>query len=278
MVRITNAAGLSDAILCAAMADAFSDYAIPLKLDEAGFAFMMQQRGLDREASRVAFVDGEVAAIWLVSIRQGRGYLISSGTRPAFRSRGMARALAVDCLAGFRDAGVGTFQTEVLRANETAAGLYRSLGMTTARALDCYVVAARADVAVRQVSIEAVSWSGIAADAAKLRDWRPSWQNDDLSIAAIADHLLCLAIHDDDGLAGYSIVSPASGAVFQMGVRGDVRRRGMGTALVQRMHAELPDKPLRFTNVQHDDAGFRGFMASVAAVETQGQFELMMAL
>lgn len=278
MALVTSAAGLSDAILCTAMADAFSDYAIPLKLDEAAFTFMMRQRGLDREASRVALVDGEVAAIWLVSIRDSRGYLISSGTRPAFRSRGMARALAVECLDGLRAMDIAVFQTEVLRANATAAGLYRSLGMTTTRELDCYVVTASADVVASPLPIEPVPWSRIAADASTLRDWKPSWQNDDLAMAAIADRLLCLAIYEGDGLAGYSIVSPACGAVFQMGVRGDLRRRGLGAALVQQMQAQIPDKALRFSNVEHNDTGFRGFMTSVAAAETEGQFELSMTL
>lgn len=278
MFEVTTAQDVSDADLSAAMADAFSDYAIPVTLDEAAFAFMMQQRGLNREASRVAIVDGEIAAIWLVSIRDRQGYLISSGTRPPFRSQGMARAMALSCLEGLRARDVSGFQTEVLRVNETAAGLYLSLGMTVARELDCFVVSDGIGAGAGKVPVDPVPWSRLVADAPALRDWRPSWQHDDPSVAAIADHVVCLATYDEDGLAGYAVASPASGTVFQLAVRKDVRRRGIATALLGRLHSDMPDKPLRFINVDHGDAGFRAFVMAHLAEEVEGQFELAMPL
>ncbi|MBT5433435.1 MAG: hypothetical protein P8Q36_20145 [Alphaproteobacteria bacterium] len=79
----------SEQQLCEAMIDAFSDYQLPLNLTLRSFQFMMVQRGLDLNASRVAVVDGSVAAIWLVAVRERNAYLISSGTRPRFRSKGL---------------------------------------------------------------------------------------------------------------------------------------------------------------------------------------------
>ena len=276
MFDIISAQEVSNAALASAMGDAFSDYAIPLQVDEAAFTFMMRQRGLDRAASRVAVVDGEVAAIWLVAIRDTRSYLISSGTQPAFRSRGMARALAVSCLEGLRTREVSRFQTEVLRDNETAAGLYRSLGMRLSRELDCYVLNDVLDGSAAEV--DAVAWTQIANAAAGLRDWQPSWQNDDPSVAAIADDVLCLASYDAEGLTGYIAASPDTATLYQMAVRKDARRRGVGRGLVAALQRELPGKPLRFINIQQDDAGFRAFMQACAAKELPGQFELAMEM
>lgn len=276
MFEITTAQDATDAALSAAMADAFSDYALPVHLDEAAFTFMMRQRGLDRQASRVAVIDGEIAAIWLVSIRGTYGYLISSGTRPPFRSRGMARAMAVSCLEGIRARGVTGFQTEVLRENETAAGLYRSLGMTVSRELDCYMVSDA--VAAGAAAVDVVSWSRIAAEAPALRDWRPSWQNDDPSLDAIADDVLCLASYDAAGLAGCGAVNPATGTVYQLAVRKDVRRRGVGRALLSGMQSELSGTPVRFINIEQEDAGFRAFMRACGGQEFVGQYELAMTL
>ncbi|WP_299876583.1 GNAT family N-acetyltransferase [uncultured Sulfitobacter sp.] len=276
MFEITTAQEATNAALSSAMADAFSDYAIPMQLDEATFAFMMQQRGLDRAASRIAVIDGEIAAIWLVSIRDTFGYLISSGTRPPFRSRGMARAMAVSCLEGLRAQGVTGFQTEVLRTNETAAGLYRSLGMTVARELDCYVLSDAVEAGA--AAVEGVPWSRIAAQVPALRDWRPSWQNDDPSLAAIAEDVLCLAFFDDAGLAGYGAANPATATFYQVAVRKDLRRQGVGRALLSGMQSELSGRPLRFINIAQEDAGFRAFMRACGAQDIAGQHELAMEL
>lgn len=278
MFEVKTAQDATDAALSAAMADAFSDYDIPLQLDEAAFAFMMRQRGLDRDASTIATIDGEIVAIWLTSVRHNRGYLISSGTRPRCRAQGIARALATACLDGLRARGVGSYETEVLRRNAAAAGLYRSLGMTTARGLDCYVVPAARVLMDAVEGVEDVVWRDIAPQAKGLRDWAPSWQNADAALDAIADDLRCFAVREGAQVVGYSVVNPGTGAVFQLAVGKGHRRRGLGRALVHHVQATLPGKALRFINMDQGDPGMRGFMTGVGAVETAGQFELKMPL
>ena len=93
---------------------AFSDYALPMDLTLQQFKFMMRQRGLDKGASRVAVVDGKIVAVWLGSIRNTASYLISSGTDPAHRRKGLARKLATDCLSDLKFRGAISFHTEVL--------------------------------------------------------------------------------------------------------------------------------------------------------------------
>ena len=140
--EILPATGWSAEALREAMLDSFSDYAIPMQLSQPDFDAMMRQRGLDLPSSRVALIDGTVAAISLTSVRDGQAYLISSGTRPAYRSRGLAWAMTAGSLAYLREVGARSFQTEVLRNNELALPLYLSLGMTKLRKLDCYRITA----------------------------------------------------------------------------------------------------------------------------------------
>lgn len=263
-----------DRALCEAMNDAFSDYALPLQLSEEDFRQMMRQRGLDRAHSLVAVEDGGIAAVWLVSVRQDRGYLISSGTRPAFRSRGIARRLGTESLATLKSAGVRSFQTEVLDGNDVAAALYFKLGMSVARHLDCYDVPALDDAALPSSPATAASWSELAGRTAALRSWKPSWQNSDRSLSAISDGVLCSQVSDDMGFAGYAVVIRESAALAQIAVRQDRRREGFGRTLVTHLRQQLPGRSLRVINAEADDASFAGFMSSLGAVRTAGQREL----
>ncbi len=274
-MKISPATHFSLEQLRQAMNDAFSDYAVPMSLSAMQFEVMMRQRGLEPEVSRVAVVDGRIAAIWLVSVRNGQAYLISSGTRPAFRSRGLARALGHECLETLKAGGVTSFQLEVLEGNTAAIALYEGLGMGTARRLDCYTIPRVQLPGDSGVSIEHTDWEDIGPEAAQLRDWRPTWQNSDQSLAAIADQLICARISDGNALIAYGVASPASATLLQIGVRTDQRRRKLATSLLSFIFDALPEPRLRVLNVQDDDAGFRRFMVHVEAEKTTRQLEMI---
>lgn len=275
--EIRSAAGLPISDLHLAMVDSFSDYAVPMQLSLQAFEAMLRQRSFVAGHSHVALVEGEVAAIWLVSVRKDSAYLICSGTRPAYRTRGLARSLAAASLSTLRGAGLASFQTEVLTSNRAADALYRSLGMTPVRLFDCYAVPPVQSVPQRGVEI--ARWADIAEEVAELRDWRPSWQNNDVSLAALGDEdLLCLCLRDHALLAGYAVVSVASGTVHQLAVRKDLRGQGEGLRLIRAARHALPDKALKLINIDHSDAAFRALMTRSHARETVQQLELSMAL
>ncbi|MFK7834846.1 MAG: N-acetyltransferase family protein [Sulfitobacter sp.] len=248
----------------------FSDYAVPMQPSEEAFAFMMRQRGLVPDASWVAIAEGRVVAVWLVSVAGQAAYLISSGTAPAFRGRGLARGMAARCIEGLQARGCATFQTEVLAGNAVAAGLYEKLGMRVVRRLDCYTVP-QDGVA----DVELVAWAEVVRDAPGCRDWRPSWQNADAALTRAADDAVCVAVWDDLGLAGYAAGFAPSGAVAQIAVRPDRRRQGLGRRLVRAITAS---GVCRVLNVDAADVGFAGFMAACGAKLSVQQEERMLLL
>lgn len=277
-MKIKPATDVSTDQLCEAMNDAFSDYVVPMSLSRSQFETMMRQRGLELGASRVAVIDGRIAAIWLVSIRDGQSYLISSGTRPEFRFRGLARTLGHNCLEALRSDGVTSFQLEVIESNTAAISLYEGLGMITARRLDCYAIPKVRLPDDTGVVTAQTDWQTIASEAARLRDWQPTWQNSDLSLSAIADQLICVAVSDGESLLAYGVASPASATLLQIAVQVDRRRRKLASLVLSRLSDGLPEPGLRVLNVQHDDAGFRGFMTHVGATQTIRQLEMVMQL
>lgn len=260
------------------MIDAFSDYSLPMRPSQQEFDAMMLQRGLDAASSRVAWAGQKIAGIWLTSVRGSEAYLIASGTRPAFRSRGVARAMAEDCMAYLKAAGVRSFGTEVLRGNTSAASLYTSLGMEKRRVLDCYSIAAADPPADGGHAFRRVHWDEISPNARALRAWAPSWQNSDHSLAAIADQLLCFSRMDGSDLTAYAAVGSGTGIIHQIAVRNDARRNGVATSLLRAIQNELPGIPLRLINICQSDAAFRAFMKQAGARETAGQFELKMTI
>lgn len=267
---------IPDLELCHAMNDAFSDYGVPLQLPLSGFQQMMKQRGMVRAHSLAAVDAKGIAAIWLVSVRSDRAYLISSGTRPAYRSRGIARRLANESLTNLRDQGIRTFQTEVMDGNDVAAALYFGLGMSVSRHLDCYELPIRKTVQNTDAVVVGADWVDIRHDAPALRSWEPSWQNDDESLASITGDIQCARIDDEKGLAAYAAVIPQSATLAQIAVRPDCRRNGLATALIAHCQGHLPDRPLRVLNVEADNPAFSGFMQAMAAGKTVGQRELFM--
>jgi len=272
--RIESATHISMDTLCQAMNVSFSDYSVPMHLSPQAFELMMLQRGLHRKTSRIAVVDDRVAAIWLVSVRGKAAYLISSGTVPKFRRRGLARQLAADCLSGLRHRGATSFQTEVLTDNRRAHDLYVSLGMRFARTLDCYDVPVPEEAADDH-EVRDVTWPQICRDVLPLHDIEPSWQNATESLTCVADRVTCRAMFDEAGIVGYAATLSDSGTLAQLAVRKDKRRMGIARALISNWPGRTA---LRVINADRSSSTFRAFMKSLGARQTHAQYELTMTL
>lgn len=275
-VDITTADAIDDQALCHAMANAFSDYAVPVTLTLPAFRLMMAQRGLTRSTSHVAIVDGQLVAIWLVSVRGMASYLISSGTLPAYRGKGLATKLALTSLDHLRQKGLTSFQTEVLMENTAAAALYQKLGMHTRRELSCYTITGQRPRTRPQVV--PAQWTQIADTTASFLDWPPSWQNSDASVTASGDEVLCFGTYTCSTLTGYAVLQPDTGRILQIAVHPGARRRGIGTALVNHAWAQSHTDQLGLINADRADQGFAAFVQSFPNRETPGQFELHKAL
>ncbi len=270
--KIVSAERVSLEDLRQAMNSAFSDYTVPMQLTRQSFAFMLKQRGFDRQASRVAIVERQIAAIWLVSLRGRYSYLVASGTVPAFRRLGLAWRLADDCLVHLRQRDTVSFQTEVMADNSKAFELYASLGMKTARTLQCYDVPPLPSTDAPGM-VRKVPWREIQSDATAMIELEPSWQNDIASVSAVADEAQCWAISDNLGLAAYAVILPTNNTLAQICVRKDRRRERIGSSL---LHTCQAGDTLRLLNVDVSSTEFQSFLGSVGAVPTVRQFELTM--
>jgi N-acetylglutamate synthase len=90
---------------------------------------------LQRIAPRAGFAaieaDGQIAAVALGVVERGWMGIFSVATRPAYRQRGLARALLGDLAAWGRDQGATQGYLQVHSQNRPALALYAGLGFST---------------------------------------------------------------------------------------------------------------------------------------------------
>jgi ribosomal protein S18 acetylase RimI-like enzyme len=258
-----------------AFVDAFSDYVIPMKPAPEALREMCMRRGWVPELSSGIFEDDRLVAFTLNCLDGTSGYDTGSGVIPSHRRRGLARKTMEHSIDLLREAGATRYVLEVLELNVAAAALYRDVGFTETRRLDCWVWSAVAEAAAFVSDSAASEHTKAAAAATALQNWsdvQPSWQNSTASILRARDR--CVAIGDDDG---YAIVFPATGDVPQFAVRREVRRQGIGTRLL-RSAAEITGKPLRILNVDSDvdgrGEGIAAFLAALGAQRFVRQIEM----
>ena len=132
-----DAFGAAD--LHAAFAGAFSDYvAGPFQLPLDQWPSLEGRQGIDKARSRVALVDGAIAAFAFTCprVETGRWRLGAMGALPAARGSGAGPALLDDFLARAQAEGLAWAELECFAANERALRLYRGQGFEVVCALN----------------------------------------------------------------------------------------------------------------------------------------------
>lgn len=270
------ASGFSDEHLHAAFTVAFSDYAVPMRMPLEAFRTTMRMRSLSPEHSRVAVVDGGIAAFWLIGTRARRAYLIASGTDPRHRRRALSRRLGEAVVSSLADQAFATLQAEVLEDNSGARRLYRALGMDEGRTLDVFSLPSPRRSAPMIDAVEVTDGTAVPKRMEALWDGLPSWQNETEALAAAGPDATCFSVWDRLGPAGVVLLHPKAQSLAQIAVRPDRRRRGLATALLAHACRELELDGLRATNVDRADSGLTGFLRALGAERVTTQKELML--
>ncbi len=249
--------------LAALFREGFSDYQVPLALDEAAFAEHVAQNDIDLACSRVALAE-RPAALALIARRAARAWIGGMATVPAYRRRGLGERALLDAIGAAARLGCEAVWLEVLEDNEPALTLYEKLGFERVRALDVWILEAPRSPAARPADAElAHRW------ITSHRLEREPWQRADETIAQM-ENLSALVVER----AGETVAA----AVY--------RDRPDATVIMQAAAVDdsaagdaLPAgaRPLRFANVQAGSR-FSRVLAALGARRDAGQFELLLKL
>ena len=263
-----------------AFMEAFSDYAVGFTREE--IERMLERRGYKPALSIGAVADGRIVAFILNGYGSFQGektcYDCGTGTVPAYRGKGFAGKLFEQSIPTLREAGVRNYLLEVLCDNEAAIKVYRNAGFKVCANYDCY------NQAVGNLNIKARTVANPdirTLDPDKLgtmemfTDFTPSWQNSLESISRGRDGLKIKGAFLDNEAVGFCVTDPSTGDLTQIAVRQDVRRRGIGTALLANALTDFRAQRIKALNIEASCKSLTGFLSAMNFEKGLSQFAMM---
>jgi GNAT superfamily N-acetyltransferase len=112
----------------------FSDYAVPMQMDERALREHVETNGVDLECSRVA-VEERPAAFALIARRGQAAWVGGMGAIGSHRRRGLGTSALVAAIEAARERGCTSVWLEVIDSNRAAIRLYEKLGFEVQREL-----------------------------------------------------------------------------------------------------------------------------------------------
>jgi GNAT superfamily N-acetyltransferase len=174
-VRVATAAELRPGQLLEVFNAGFSDYLVPLQLDEDTLRTHLRENDIALDRSPVAIVDGGPVAFALVGVRGGDAWIGGMATVPAHRRHGLARRVLDAGIDSAAAAGCTTVWLEVIDRNAAAVALYRERGFAEVRDLAVWSLPASDGGGEARAADERNAHAWIAAH----REEREPWQRAD---------------------------------------------------------------------------------------------------
>jgi len=162
----------------------YEGYLVPFHVDEATLAFMDDAFGLDLDASRIAFRDGDPVGLGNLGVRGEDAWIGGVGVVTGARRSGLGEALMRALHEQALERGVRRVWLEVIVENTGAFALYEKLGYRTVRDVEVWSVPPAADdsAAAREVPADKAH-----ARIRELGREREPWQRADETLAYYED-------------------------------------------------------------------------------------------
>jgi GNAT superfamily N-acetyltransferase len=216
-VELVPASSVDRAAHAAVFNEGYSDYFVPIHIDEGSLAFIVETWDVDLDRSRIAVQDGSAVGFANLAVRGSDSWVGGVGVVPSARRQGIARRLMETIIAE----APGDVWLEVIEQNVAASALYEDLGFVDTRLLEVWALPEVPEVEVRSV------------EPLPLGQHRLPWQRQDPSLPADYERL------EVDG--GGMLIK--GGNVLQL----EARDLDAATALLSR------GKALSFVNVPEGD-------------------------
>lgn len=262
--------------------EAFSDYVIPFALTEVQFRNHINVNAVDL-ARTVGYLENDrlvgfsLNGFGLWNDRP-TAYDAGTGVMPAFRRKGISRAMFEMMLPVFKDSGIEQFLLEVVTTNTAAIDLYTKLNFQVVRdlaLLQCDEKITGVSVLPSDVEIRDIAdpdWNLLTT----FWDTQPSWQNSVEAVNRSTSIKRIKGAFRSGKCVGYIVFSSRYGRVAQLAVAGDQRNRGIGTALVRAMKDEMADGfSMQVINIDKSLTTAMGFFANRGFYERLSQHEMV---
>jgi N-acetylglutamate synthase-like GNAT family acetyltransferase len=95
----------------------------------------------------------------------------------------------------------------------------------------------------------------------------------------VSDHFEKIGCYSGDECVGYGIYYRQSGEILHIAVRKDMRRKGIGSALLHKISTETEQSPyLRIVNVDKEDQETTDFFKKTKFINDVNQYEMILDL
>ncbi|MCS3805874.1 ribosomal protein S18 acetylase RimI-like enzyme [Chromobacterium alkanivorans] len=258
-----------------AFALAFSDYLLPMRMDEEQLAAMLHRRGWRPELSVGAWRDGALVGLWLAGVHCDEvgpiGYCIATGVTPDARRQGLLQAMAAATEQRLASRGIQRQRLEVIADNAAAMAAYLRLGFRPHRRLDCYRIE-------HALAVDAApGWRCEAADLSQWPRWplhsEPAVPNSRDSLERARPPLQLLTATRNGEVLGYALHS-AAGDVAELAVATPHRRRGVARSLLAAVQRQTSAPALAVSNLDADDLAGAALLRSCGAGLWLSQWEM----
>ena len=255
---------------------AYVNYYVPMRLNADQMAAMEQSYDIDLGRSAAAVIGRESVGMALLGRRGDRAWLGSVGVIPAWRRRGLARALVGRVIAAAGEAGARRITLEVIAENMPARTLYDALGFRPVGELLTWRRRADADpLPIPEERLAHARPRDLLAHFAALHDQPACWQSEEATLRNQIHRLAGYRLDLDGAPAAYALVSGSDDAVWLMDVGinpafGPVRA---GRPLLQALANAYFGKTMTMMNVPAD-AGLCRVLAALRFLVTVRQWEM----
>lgn len=252
---------------------AFSDYAVPVHLEETELPGFFAASGIEENRSFGAFLDGRLVGFLFHACHpyqgQSAAFAVGAGVVPDHRGKGIFTSLFALAERRLSQIPMEAYYLEVLQQNEPAIALYERLGFSVTRALAVLRAVSDGNVPASEGAVFAL-FTGLDL-AEGCRRARYSFEH--------SDHVLMLhpekygvAYRKDDKISAYCIFSKTDGSLCQLGYRSLADLREVVQALLGR-YGSITAK-----NIDSDDAEVLDMLASLGFQTVVKQFEMVKRL
>ncbi len=284
-VRYSFLRSLDPKVLFETHKQAFADYHVDMSyMTPERIKFRSIKSNVQYDLSVGAFDGDRLVGFTLIAIdlHAGRKSAFDAGTGiiPAYRGRGIAKAMFEHAIPKLKKSGVRRFLLEVLRPNQSAIRAYEKTGFETTRNLECFELgtvksfqsAYPRDYPWRIKSITMETLQTFASEV----DWIPSWENSFACMHRIPDDLIRMGAYDDDQCVGVIAFCPRLDWIMSLVVQKDFRRKGVGKSLIARLLKEICSQTQKVSvlNIDASDLNMQKLFTEMGFEFVIGQHEM----
>ena len=236
--------------------EAFFDYEIQIKMPIERFMEMFITRSLSLEYSIGCFDNEKLIGFILSGFHEigNIKYCYDGGTGviKEFRRKGIAENLLKELFQIFHRKNIKYFILEVLENNKPAINLYKKYGFEITRKLKCYEcnrnVLTTKNTHRYLVSNNTSIYNGLDQNSYSL--YRPSWQNDDISIRNAAENYSFVFISSNSKVICYGIIHKVKGDIPQIGLLNKFRNTELEQILINELIKHTTSDKISLINIE----------------------------